>query len=200
LLYCASWQGAVTVWKTDAVNPGQALRTIAGKEVKGPISFAFTDREPHDEFVYTLTAALEQTPGKVAFFESQIRPLLHARCMECHDQETQEGGLRLDTPNGWELGGHTGRAIQPGRPEESLLYRAVAYLDKDLKMPHRTPQERIETIFLVAYGRHARDTELQRWLDLFGEISSQEDPMADKAAWAQLAHTVFNTKEFLHYR
>lgn len=135
LLYCASWQGAVTVWKTDAVNPGEPLRTIAGKEVKGPISFAFTDREPPDEFVYTLTAALEQTPGKVAFFESQIRPLLHARCMECHDQETQEGGLRLDTPNGWELGGHTGRAIQPGRPDESLLYRAVAYLDKDLKMP-----------------------------------------------------------------
>jgi hypothetical protein len=24
--------------------------------------------------------------------------------------------------------------------------------------------------------------------------------MADEAAWAQLAHTVFNTKEFLHYR
>ena len=135
LLYCASWQGAVTVWKTDAVNLGEALRTIAGKELKGPISFVFTDRELPDEFVYTLTAALEPTPGKVAFFESQIRPLLHARCMECHDQETQEGGLRLDTPNGWELGGHTGRAIQPGHPEESLLYRAVAYLDKDLKMP-----------------------------------------------------------------
>jgi hypothetical protein len=24
--------------------------------------------------------------------------------------------------------------------------------------------------------------------------------MADEAAWAQLAHTVFNTKEFIHYR
>jgi len=69
-----------------------------------------------------------------------------------------------------------------------------------VKIPHRTPQERIETMFLVAYGRHARDTELQRWIGLFGEISSQEDPMADEAAWAQLAHTVFNTKEFIHYR
>ena len=135
LLYCASWQGAVTVWTTDAVNPGGPLRTIAGQEVKGPISFAFTDRELPLEFVYTLSAALEETPGKVAFFESHIRPLLVARCMECHDQETQEGGLRLDTRTGWELGGHTGRAIQPGRPEESLLHRAVVYLDKDLKMP-----------------------------------------------------------------
>jgi len=69
-----------------------------------------------------------------------------------------------------------------------------------VKLPHRTPQERIETMFLVAYGRRASDAELKRWLGLLSEISSQENTLADEAAWAQIAHALFNTKEFIHYR
>ena len=32
------------------------------------------------------------------------------------------------------------------------------------------------------------------------ELSTSPDPMTDEKAWAQLAHTLFNTKEFLYYR
>jgi sugar lactone lactonase YvrE len=138
-LYCASWLGDVTAWRIDSVNAGEPVRTIRGPEVKGPISFAFTDRSLPPEFAYTPSTGLNETPEKVAMFESRIRPLLHDRCIECHDQDTQEGGLRLDLRAGWELGGHTGPAIVPGRPDESLLYRAVVYLDKDLQMPPDGP-------------------------------------------------------------
>ncbi|MFO1064987.1 MAG: DUF1549 domain-containing protein [Pirellulales bacterium] len=144
LLTCASWLGGITVWKTDEASAGAPVRTIAGSEVKGPVSLAFTDRTLPAEFVYTASGALNETPEKIAMFESRIRPLLLERCMECHDSETQEGGLRLDARAGWEIGGHTGPAIVPGRPEESLFYRAVVYLDKDLKMPpdrQLTPDE-----------------------------------------------------------
>ncbi|MFM8213246.1 MAG: PSD1 and planctomycete cytochrome C domain-containing protein, partial [Pirellula sp.] len=34
-----------------------------------------------------------------------------------------------------EVGGRSGLAIEPGKPEASLLYQAILYLDKDLKMP-----------------------------------------------------------------
>lgn len=135
LLYCASWQGPVTAWKADVPNPGEPVRLFNGPEVKGPISIAFTSRPRTPEFAYTAAGLTDETPEKVAFFESKIRPLLQSRCVDCHNKSTQEGGLRLDSRVGWERGGHSGRAVMPGKPEESTLYQAVVYLDKDLKMP-----------------------------------------------------------------
>jgi hypothetical protein len=40
-----------------------------------------------------------------AFFENHIRPLLEAKCLECHGPKKQENGLRLDSRKGWEQGG-----------------------------------------------------------------------------------------------
>lgn len=135
LLYCASWQGAVTAWKTDFPQLGAPARTWNGPEVKGPVSIIFTTQSQSPEFVYKPEHLTDETPEKLAFFESKIRPLLHARCLECHDEKTQEGGLRLDVRSGWKQGGHSGPAVQPGQPESSPLYQAVLYLDKDLTMP-----------------------------------------------------------------
>ena len=71
-----------------------------------------------------------------AFFENKVRPLLIERCFECHSQEKKiKGGLALDSRPGWEKGGDSGPAIVPGKPEDSLLIKAVHYSDKDLEMP-----------------------------------------------------------------
>lgn len=69
------------------------------------------------------------------FFESKVRPLLVERCLKCHDEKKQKGGLRLDSRSGWQKGGESGTAIVEGKPEESLLIKAVSYVDKDLQMP-----------------------------------------------------------------
>lgn len=58
-------------------------------------------------------------------FEKQIRPLLLERCIGCHGPEKQKGGLRLDSKAGWQTGGDSGPAIQPGKPDDSLLMKAV---------------------------------------------------------------------------
>ena len=44
------------------------------------------------------------------FFESKIRPILIARCYECHSEEADErqGGLWLDRRAAWQLGGDGG--------------------------------------------------------------------------------------------
>lgn len=68
-------------------------------------------------------------------FESKIRPLLIKRCIGCHGEDLQEGGLRLDARIGWQRGGDSGPAVVPGKPQESLLIRAVSYAEKDLRMP-----------------------------------------------------------------
>src|SRR6478735_5904180 len=37
------------------------------------------------------------TPEQEAFFEKNVRPILVARCLECHGEKKQEAGLRLDS-------------------------------------------------------------------------------------------------------
>lgn len=77
------------------------------------------------------------TPEKIEFFESRIRPILAQECYECHSEETKDkGGLYLDTRAGWEVGGDSGEpVIVPGKPEESLLLKSIAHDIDDLQMP-----------------------------------------------------------------
>src|SRR4051794_2905793 len=73
----------------------------------------------------------------LALFNDYIGPLFRERCYECHSHESgkAKGGLVLDTRNGWAKGGEHGPAIVPGKPNDSLLIRAVGYADPDLQMP-----------------------------------------------------------------
>ena len=47
-------------------------------------------------------------PG-VVFFEQNVRPLLVARCYECHSEKKQKGGLRLDSKAALLKGGDSGK-------------------------------------------------------------------------------------------
>src|SRR5437868_1746450 len=86
-------------------------------------------------FLFLLLVASTRAGDDTAFFETKIRTLLAERCLECHGEKKQKGGLRLDSKSGWEKGGESGTALVPGKPEESLLIKAISYLDKDLQMP-----------------------------------------------------------------
>jgi hypothetical protein len=63
------------------------------------------------------------------FFERSVRPLLAAKCWECHSGETPEAGLRLDAWNTMVAGGDSGPAVVPGKPANSLLITAIHYED-----------------------------------------------------------------------
>ncbi|HZY90754.1 MAG TPA: PSD1 and planctomycete cytochrome C domain-containing protein, partial [Gemmataceae bacterium] len=71
------------------------------------------------------------------FFEAKVRPVLVERCHGCHSAgaKKQRGGLRLDSRAGTLKGGDSGAAVVPGRPDESLLIKAVRYRDESLQMP-----------------------------------------------------------------
>jgi mono/diheme cytochrome c family protein len=72
-------------------------------------------------------------------FEKKVRPLLAARCWQCHGPEKTRGGLRLDSAAGLQKGGDSGPAVVAGKPDESRLIQAVRQTG-DLKMP---PKERL---------------------------------------------------------
>ncbi|HYE33055.1 MAG TPA: PSD1 and planctomycete cytochrome C domain-containing protein [Methylomirabilota bacterium] len=71
-----------------------------------------------------------------AFFETRIRPVLVEQCYECHSATgKQKGDLRLDTVESTRKGGQTGPAVVPGKPDESLLLKAIRHQVPDMAMP-----------------------------------------------------------------
>ncbi len=83
----------------------------------------------------------------VEFFEKEVRPILANRCVACHGPEKQKSELRLDSRAAALAGGLTGPAVEPGKPEESLLVEAIGY-GEALKMPPKSklPEGEIATL------------------------------------------------------
>src|SRR6266516_4794456 len=84
-------------------------------------------RSPRDElfvaFAWLLFASMPAIAALPPTFENDIRPILKARCFECHGEgEKLKGGLDLRL---WRLlfgGGGDGPVIVPGKPERSFLF------------------------------------------------------------------------------
>ena len=80
-------------------------------------------------FATTLSAA---EPQDLEFFEQKIRPVLVQHCYSCHSADAAEKGklrgeLALDTRAAVAKGGETGPLVVPGKPNESLLLKALQY-------------------------------------------------------------------------
>jgi hypothetical protein len=96
--------------------------------------------------------AAEPSPQAVEFFEKHVRPVLAGKCFSCHGPQKQRAGLRLDIPNGVLKGGDNGPAVVPGKPDQSLLIRAVRR-DGELKMPPKSRLSPGEVENLTAWVR-----------------------------------------------
>jgi cytochrome c553 len=67
-------------------------------------------------------------------FESRVRPLLVAKCQECHGEKLAEAGLRLDSRRALLQGSDTGPVVVPGDAAKSRLIAVVRHAD-DVGMP-----------------------------------------------------------------
>ncbi len=76
---------------------------------------------------------------QVDFFERAVRPLLAARCFECHGAKKQESGLRLDSRAALLAGADGGAVVDLAAPAKSKLLDAIGY-DGDTQMP---PDEKL---------------------------------------------------------
>ena len=111
---------------------------------------------------------------EIEFFEKKVRPVLVNRCYECHGAEKQKGGLRLDSRSGVLSGGDTGPALVPGKPEESLLVKAISYEDPDFQMPPKNPLPKAESEALRDWvKRGAPDPRLE-------QIASEKDSVTTR--------------------
>ena len=101
--------------------------------------------------VQTLAAA-EPVSAAIDRFEKKVRPLLAARCWQCHGPEKRKGGLRLDTAEAIGAGGDSGPAVVPGNPRESRLIAAIGYAG-ELKMPPKGKLSDAEVAELTEWVR-----------------------------------------------
>jgi len=124
-------------------------------------------------------------PAAVDRFEDEVRPLLVARCYECHSREAGEagGGLLLDSRDGWQRGGELGPAIVPGEADRSWLIRAVRPHDDALQMPPDSALSPAEIAVLerwIAQGA----VDPRRETDAVGTAAAGIDLEQGRAFWS----------------
>ncbi len=119
-----------------------------------------------------------------AYFESRIRPVLVEHCYKCHSGQTKspKGGLRLDSREALLRGGENGPAIVPGKPDASLVIKALSYSGEVAEMP---PDEKLPDRVL---------TDFRRWIASGAPDPRNEGPevtplaggavASDRDAWA----------------
>src|SRR3954447_15300034 len=70
-------------------------------------------------------------------FDSHIRPIFEAHCLNCHVRGKAKGGLSLETRESLLRGGEGGPAVEVGKSGESLLIELVTEADPALRMPQK---------------------------------------------------------------
>jgi WD40 repeat protein len=82
-------------------------------------------------------------------YVKQVKPFFARYCLECHAGDNAEGGLNLETYKGLLEGGGRGKAIVPGKPDESLLVRQVEGKAKPTMPPKKAKQPPAAEIALL---------------------------------------------------
>jgi hypothetical protein len=107
----------------------------------------------------------------------------------------------------------TGRRDVSNTPTQSLTLlndpfvtgQADVWASSLLTRTDTSIESRLKHMFRKALGRDATTEELTRWGDAARDFAENEniletDCLTSKALWQTMAHTMFNTKEFLYIR
>ena len=82
----------------------------------------------------------EPSLGRPVEFELDVRPILEANCIACHNVTTKEGELVLENIESILKGGASGPAVVPEKPDESLIFKLARRGEEPLMPP--TPNDR----------------------------------------------------------
>jgi len=137
--------------------------------------------------------------AKSDHFEKRVRPLLLAKCVECHGPDEQEAGLRLDSGKGLFQGGDSGRVVIPGELDKSRLIQVVRGTG-DVTMPPETKLKRAEIAALEKWvedgalwpgykspkppsSKRTKFTAEQKAFWAFQPVRDISPPRVDDASW-----------------
>ncbi len=92
--------------------------------------------------------ALHQRAGGTGVFATQIRPILAARCYQCHGPDLHQNGLRLDSLASILKGSDNGNVVIPGDGDKSPLVRRILGLERP-RMPYGAPPLSADDVELI---------------------------------------------------
>lgn len=139
--------------------------------------------------------AADRAPGadEIRFFETRIRPVLAEQCFSCHGPKRQRADLRLDSAEAFRKGGSSGALIVSGKPDESLLLRAVRHAEGVDAMPPNkklTDRQIADLARWVAIGAPypkttpvAKDRSSDHWA--FKPVADPAVPAVRDKAWGR---------------
>ena len=83
---------------------------------------------------FSVCGAVDSPSGNDVFAD-EVLPILADRCLQCHGEKHQKGGLRLDSREAAKIGGESGLIWQAGQADESEIVKRIQSDDLDLRMP-----------------------------------------------------------------
>ena len=134
--------------------------------------------------ILTFAAPLEIAPltrTTPVDFEREVAPFLRDNCLSCHCKTTTKGGLNMETPELMLKGGDTEAGVKPGHGAESLVLKAAAHQDDDLKMPPRDNKAKAKNLTPQQLAL------LKLWMDQGAKPSPKTERVI---AWQTLPETV----------
>jgi mono/diheme cytochrome c family protein len=78
-----------------------------------------------------------------------------------------------------------------------VIQQADLWARRVLAEPGRTPDDRVARMYVAAFGRAPTAAERATALEFVAEVSRETGKSDDPKAWADLAHALFNAKEFI---
>ncbi|MFN3169007.1 MAG: c-type cytochrome domain-containing protein [Phycisphaeraceae bacterium] len=150
----------------------RAPDTALGKRVVAAIDFMNlgTVEKPTDTVIVKGDdgVEIELANGSVAYWNAKIQPVLNNHCTACHNDQKQNGKLRLDSLEWAVKGGSVGGTIEPGNAEFSEIYRRVVlprshdeFMPTNIKKYGIMSQEDVNTLgeWLIAFDGELTDPE-----------------------------------------
>src|SRR5688572_27358932 len=81
-------------------------------------------------------------------YQDHVLPIFRNTCLNCHNADKKKADLDLSTFAGAMAGGGSGKALEPGNPDGSLLYRLVTHAEEPQMPPKggKLPEKDLSTI------------------------------------------------------
>ncbi len=126
-------------------------------------------------------------PSMPVEFNREIRPILSDHCYPCHgpDSARRKGGLRFDLESSARADRDGRRAIIPGDPAASELYRRITAEDADERMPPPKSGKALTASQIETLRRWI--VEGARWQPHWAFIPPERPPIprVDRAGWVR---------------
>ncbi len=139
--WIAFFAGSATLaWVGATAHHGGTLVYEWGVGTPKPVAFmgAWNETPRHEtEREGAGAASPDAGDSRLTFFIEEARPILAVNCVTCHNSAGMKNAGNLDQMSITAMleGGRSGPAIVPGRPEDSILIKALRGEIEDLIMP-----------------------------------------------------------------